>query len=197
MVLAYHLILSTYGFWMPNEEVGSWSRFVRSYELWRAGGDATKVETRRSVAGRRRDPQRRARLRAALVREPVRWTGEQARAVALGFADYCNRTGCVLWACAILPDHAHLVVKRHRIAIERVCEQLKGTATSELNRRGLHPFGEEPRRDGRFPSPWARKGWWVYLDSEDDIRRAVRYANDNPARAGLRPQRWSCVTPYV
>ena len=46
MVIAYHLILSAYGFWLPNDERGSWSDFVRSYELY-AFGPATKADTRR------------------------------------------------------------------------------------------------------------------------------------------------------
>lgn len=196
MILAYHLVISTYGFWMPNEECGSWSSFVRAYELWRAGGNATKVATRRSVAGRPRDPQRRDRIRAMMVREPVVMTGEQAQAAAAGFGDYCQRTGCMVHACALLPDHVHLVVERHRVRIERVCEQFKAAATTAFNQRGIHPFADEPYRNGRLPTPWARKGWWVYLDSHDDIVRSVDYTAANPGKSGLRRQQWSFVTPY-
>ena len=32
-VLAYHLILTNYGFWLPNDPRGSWSEFVRAWEL--------------------------------------------------------------------------------------------------------------------------------------------------------------------
>jgi len=56
MVLGYHLILSAYGFWLPNEPRGSWSDFVRSWEL-ALYGQATKVDTRRSVANRPYDRQ--------------------------------------------------------------------------------------------------------------------------------------------
>lgn len=196
MVLAYHLIVSCYGFWLPNDERGSWSDFVRSYELARLG-EATKVTTRRSLAKRGFDRARREAMRMALKRRPVRWTGEQAKAVVDGFADYSRRTGCVVHACAILPDHAHLVVARHRVKIERVCEQLKGAATMQLNRKGLHPFADQSYSNGRLPTPWARKGWWVFLDSARDIERAVDYTNTNPVRDGLKAQRWKFVTPYV
>jgi hypothetical protein len=50
VILASHVIVSAYGFWLPNEERGSWSDFVRKYELWRDFGPATKVDTTRSVA---------------------------------------------------------------------------------------------------------------------------------------------------
>src|SRR5689334_5419414 len=49
MVLAYHVIFGTYGFWLPNDPRGSWSDFVRSWELLRYG-PATHVHTRRSTA---------------------------------------------------------------------------------------------------------------------------------------------------
>lgn len=78
MVIAYHLILSAYGFWLPNDERGSWSDFVRSYELY-AFGPATKAATRRSVAGRPFDPDRRNAMRRTLVRDPVTFTGRQAK----------------------------------------------------------------------------------------------------------------------
>ena len=195
MVLAYHLILSAYGFWLPNDQRGSWSEFVRAYELT-AFGPATKTNTRQSVAGRRIDATRRAAMRTALVRQPVLFDGHQARALAFGFADYVGRSMVPAHACAIMPDHVHLVIGRLRLSIERICEQLKGVATARLNREDRHPFVDQPYRSDRLPTPWARKGWWVYLDSATDVRRSIRYVNENPVRAGLRPQRWSFVAPY-
>ena len=195
MVLAYHLILSAYGFWLPNDQRGSWSEFVRAYELT-AFGPATKTNTRRSVASRRFDPTRRVAMRAALARKPVLFDGRQARAIAFGFADYVGRSLVPVHACAIMADHAHLVVGRFRLSIERLCEQLKGAATAQLNREDRHPFADQPYRNDRLPTPWARKAWWVYLDSATDVRRSIRYVIENPVRAGLRPQRWSFVTPY-
>ncbi len=195
MVLAYHLILSAYGFWLPNDERGSWSQFVRAYELARYG-PATKTTTRRSVAHRRYDPIRRDAMVAALARKSVVFDGHQARAVARGLSDYAARSPVPIYACAVMPNHAHLVLGRSRLLIERVCEQLKGAATAQLNREGRHPFADQPYRNGRLPTPWARKGWWVFLDRAADIRRAIRYVNANPVRAGLRPQRWSFVTAY-
>jgi len=52
-VLAYHLIMTAYGFWLPNDPRGSWSDFVRAWELFLFGGPATRTTERRSLA---RDP---------------------------------------------------------------------------------------------------------------------------------------------
>ena len=196
MILAYHLIISAYGFWLPNDERGSWSEFVRAYELAKFG-PATKTSTRYSVAARKCAPARRESMRQALARKPVTFTGLQAKAIATGFSDYINRSGLQTYSCAVMPDHAHLVVGKFRLPIERICEQLKGAATAQLNREGMHPFATEPYTNGRFPTPWARKGWWVYLDRDADVQRSVRYVCDNPVRAGLKKQRWSFVTVYV
>ena len=191
MVIAYHLIISAYGFWLPNEERGSWSDFVRAYEL-AVFGPATKLDTRRSIAGRPFDRERRGRMIDALSHDPVRFTGVQAKCIAEGFA----ATGYPIHACAIMPDHAHLIVGRHRLTIEKSCDQLKARASAKLTAAGLHPFAAQPYRDGRIPSPWARKGWWVFIDNIEHLAAAIRYVQDNPTKAGFKPQRWSFVTPY-
>jgi hypothetical protein len=54
MIVAYHIIFSAYGFWLPNDPRGSWSDFIRSWELFRFG-PATKTTARRSVAHREHD----------------------------------------------------------------------------------------------------------------------------------------------
>src|SRR5438067_5216601 len=85
-VLAYHLIITCYGFWLPNDPRGSWSDFVRSWELFRAGGPATKTDTRHSVAGRPHDREARLRAKEALKYPPVVFDGHQALSIAHGFA---------------------------------------------------------------------------------------------------------------
>ena len=48
LTLAYHVIVSLCGFWLPNDPRGSWSDFVGAWELFRYGGRATTVSTRPS-----------------------------------------------------------------------------------------------------------------------------------------------------
>ena len=49
MIQGYHVIFSTYGFWLPNDPRGSGSDVVRNKQL-RKFGKATKVTTQQSVA---------------------------------------------------------------------------------------------------------------------------------------------------
>jgi hypothetical protein len=197
MVLAYHLIITAYGFWLPNDERGSWSDYVRAWELFRFGGPATKTSERRSLARKPHDIQKRLELKRHLARPAVEFTGLQARAIARGFANYCERSDLLVYACAILPKHAHLVVARHTCDIEQVERLLKGPATSQLTRENIHPFGDLPYRDGTLPTPWARHQWAVYLNTPADIRRAIAYVNQNPARERCRPQFWGFVAAFA
>ena len=195
MVLAYHLIFTTYGFWLPNDPRGSWSDFVRSWELWWLG-DAAKVTTRRSLARDAHDHDLRRVQKTALRYDPVRLTGRQALSVAKGFARAIEETGYVVFACSILPQHVHLVVQRHANLAETIMGHLKTRATQQLTEDGMHPFQHFPRKQGKLPPMWARGGWKVVLDSVDDIRRAIPYVEDNPLKEGKRRQQWGFVTPY-
>jgi REP element-mobilizing transposase RayT len=192
-VLAYHLIMTAYGFWLPNDPRGSWSDVVRARELL-LFGPATKVTTQRSLAKKSHNHQQRLMAKRALAREAAEFTGIQARAIARGFAIYCQRSSCIIHACAILRTHCHLVIARHTCAIEQIARLLKGAATAEL---GLHPFQNQPYRNRSLPTPWARHQWSVFLDSPKNILRAIRYVNDNPIREEHRVQNWSCVRPYL
>jgi len=192
MVLAYHTIISAYGFWLPNDPRGSWSEMVRVLEL-REFGPATKVSTRRSVADVPHDRNTRLAARSALARPPVRFSGVQARAVAGGFSIAAADNGYAILACAILPDHVHYVVARHARSVERIAAHLKAAASRQLTVEGLHPFGDSPLPTGRLAPPWASGAWHVYLNTEAAVRRAIAYVEENPVKAGLRRQQWSFV----
>src|SRR5687768_1518334 len=96
-VLAYHLILTAYGFWLPNDPRGSWSDFVRAWEL-RRFGPATKVKDGRSRARDPHDVAMRLEAKRHLARDPVHFTGLQARAIARGFARFVARSGIIVYA---------------------------------------------------------------------------------------------------
>lgn len=179
---------------MPNDPRGSWSDFVRSWELFRHG-TATKVTTRRSVAGVAHDRAKRLTAKQALKYPPVRFDGTQAREIARGFQDAAKEAGYAILACAILPDHTHLVVGRHPRDDKRMMAHLKSKATMRLSDAGLHPFA--PFSRGSYtPSPWAAKGWCVFVDTLPWVHAAIRYVEANPEKEGLPRQRWKFVVPY-
>jgi REP element-mobilizing transposase RayT len=198
MIVGYHLIMTAYGFWLPNDPRGSWSEFVGAWDLFETGGRSTrdKVTERRSYAGDSHDRRNRLATKDALLYPPVRFNGLQARAVARGFGTFVNKSGLKMWACAVMPDHVHMAVARHRYEIEQVAVKLKQAATLQLNEEGLHPLGQYVKANGRHPPCFARGEWKGFLDP-DNLAPCIKYVENNPVKAGLKSQvgLWDFVTP--
>jgi hypothetical protein len=74
---------------------------VRSWEFFRYGGPATKVNTRQSVANQRHDRSARLAAKQLLKYPAVIFTGEQARSAAFGFGDAAKVGHYTILACAI------------------------------------------------------------------------------------------------
>ena len=189
-MVAYHVIFGAYGFWLPNDPRGSWSDFVGSWELFRFG-HATKTDETQSVAHRDHDRYLRLATKASLKYPAVAFDDIQTRTIGDGFADYAKRAELAVWACAIMPDHVHLVLARHRLKIEPLVIQLKGHATRALIENGVHPFGDIAKP---APKCFARGEWKVYLEP-DEVHRAIRYVENNPVKEGKPQQHWPFVAP--
>lgn len=197
MVYLYHVIFGTYGFWLPNDPRGSWSEWIGSWDLFRYGGPATKVDDRRSHAWDEHDVAQRLAAKEALKYPPVVFTGRQALAVAHGFARVVTKSGYVIYACAILPQHTHLVVGRHHYSIEQVVRRLKQAASIALAEEGVHPLQNYSEKDGSIPTPWARRCWKCFIDNEPYAHAAIKYVFRDPTKEGKSPQQWSFLTPFT
>jgi len=187
MILAFHSIFSAYGFWLPNDPRGSWSDFVASWELFRFG-PATKTGTRTSVAAVAHDKELRDAAKEGLKYPPVVFTGLQALAISHGFAKAAQEAPYIVLACAILPEHVHLVIGRHPRDIRRIVGHFKGRATQALVAEKLWPDPTRP--------VWAAKSWNVFIDDIEHLQRAIAYVQANPLKEGKKAQHWPFVTPY-
>ena len=196
LVIAYHVVFCPYGYWLPNDPRGSNSTFVRSWRLL-PFGKATTVHHRRSVASDPHDWRIRRAAKNCLKYEPVVFTGKQALSIAKGFAKAIRKNGYVVYACAILPTHVHMVIGRHTYKVEQVVNLLKGAATRQLMEDGLHPLAKFADGDGKMPSPWAQELRKVFCFNPGQVRGKIGYVNDNPEEAGLKRQSWRFVVPYL
>jgi REP element-mobilizing transposase RayT len=194
MVHGYHVIWGAYGFWLPNDPRGSWSDFVASWELVRFG-KATQSQERVAVDVAQW-AQWRAEAQHALKFPAVVLSGKQAQLVGHGFANGVRKSRYIIWACSILPEHVHLVIARHSYEVEKIANLLKGEATKQLKEESLHPQARYAAADNKLPSMWAEGQWKVFLDNEEAIEAAIRYVEENPAKEGKPPQKWSFVTPF-
>ncbi len=195
MVIAYHVVFSTYGFWLPNDPRGSNSDYVRAKSLL-PFGEAKKVKGNRSVARQPHDWKVRQLAKEALKYKPVKFNGAQARSVGRGFANAIRTAKMRVLACAILPDHVHLVILRHRYSIETIVRLLKSNATTQLLNETLHPFQTIVLKDGSRPSPWGQKYRDVFLFEEDEISDKMDYVRNNPLKEGKTRQSWSFVQTF-
>jgi REP element-mobilizing transposase RayT len=163
---------------------------VGSWELLRFGR-ATTVNVRRPF-----DAAKRAAAQASLKYAPVMLNGVQARAIGRGFANYAETAALKVLACAILPQHVHLVVARHRLKVESLVTQLKGDATEQLVAECVHPLAQHRTINGAPPKVFARGMWKAFLNEPAEVRRAISYVERNPLREGLPAQRWGFVSEW-
>lgn len=199
MPLAYHLILTAYGFWLPNDPRGSRSKWVWSDELYKKFGSATRVEQTRSHAHDVHDAHARRRAKEHLKYPAVRFTGRQAQQIGCAFREYLRHRGIRVYAAALMPDHVHMVLDGRDLGsrtIELVANQLKQKASRLLREAGLHPLTDYATADGSLPTCWALGQWVVYLNDVGHVENAIRYVDDNPPNAGLPRQRWSFVSGW-
>lgn len=198
MILGYHLGWTTYGWWFPNDPRGSWSREVWVPEL---RGLAERHLGRRPVQPTSKALRTwLAKAQTRLRHPPVILDGHAAKAAAMGIKAQVVRRAYRLWALAVMPDHVHIVVGRHRHAHESIVAGMKAEASKRVRRQtglatGSPPDDFKERRRQRVPI-WTRGFWVRLLNSEDVVRDAIRYVELNPVKIGLARQRWSFVVPF-
>lgn len=194
MVRWYHLIMTAYGFWLPNDPRGSWSDFVGAWELYKFG-PATKTSEKRSLAHDPHDVQKRLAAKRALKYPSVRFNDAQRQCIANGFGIAIAEGGYHVHACCIGHDHAHLVVGRHARTIERIASHLKSKATMSLTTSGLHPLRSFQKPDGAIPTPWSEGIWSVFINDDEQLVSAIRYVQRHPQKERLPSQNWPFVIP--
>jgi hypothetical protein len=98
-----------------------------------------------------------------------------------------QEAGYAVHACAILPDHLHLVIGWHPRPIRTIVGHLRSKATKALRDATL--WSDLPL--------WGQHGWNVRLESIEAVERAIAYTEDHPEKEGKPRQRWQLVTPFV
>jgi len=182
MVIAHHLIWTAYGTWLPNDLRGSGSRAVISRKLATLGN---AHHGRKRVQPRRRDVDDfYVEAEPLLVHPVVRFNSVQRTAIGAALGEIIERTPYTCWACAVMPDHVHLAIRKHRHRAEKMIERLQEATRERLNREAMVPSGHPV---------WTVGGWKVFLDSPEAVRGRVAYVESNPCNEGLERQ----VCPWV
>ncbi|HZZ27179.1 MAG TPA: hypothetical protein VFE46_04155 [Pirellulales bacterium] len=191
MVVAHHLIWTAYGTWLPNDPRGSGSHTVAA-PLLAELGELHYGRKQVQPAGREiREFYQHAEER--LLFDVIRFDSEQIQMVADGLADAMHEFGYTCYACAIMPDHVHLVIRKHKHLAENMIDNLQeSTRVWFIDRLRF----SKPRVIGPDHPLWTLGGWKRYFDSPQQVRRVIRYVEHNPVVIGLPPQHWPFVKPY-
>jgi REP element-mobilizing transposase RayT len=111
-----------------------------------------------------------------------------------------EEAGYCVHALSVMPDHVHAAVPRHEHRHERIVGDLKANASRRVRRAlnaDAHLSIADPKERRRQRVPiWSQRFWVRFLNDDEAIRNAIRYVERNPTQAGLRPQRWSFITPF-
>lgn len=184
-VIAHHLIWANYGTWLPNDPRGSGSRTVYTPVLAELGElhfGRKKLQPARSAV-RKFYGAAEPRLQFPVLHFDAR----QRKAIAAAFAETIRGHRYTCYACAIMPDHVHLVIRKHKHRAEDMIRRFQADSRALLIRRRAVPTDHPV---------WTKDGRRVFLGSPQEVWQRIRYVENNPAKERLAPQRWPFVTPY-
>jgi REP element-mobilizing transposase RayT len=174
-----------YGWWLPNDPRGSTSRTIRD-DLIAELGELHFGRKRVQPAGR--DIGTFYEQAAATLKHPLlSFAPGEFAVVANAIGKSIEELGYTCYACAVMPDHVHLVIRKHRHLAEEMIEKIQALSRKRLVACGV--------RELAHPT-WTRGGWKVFLDHPDEVRRTIRYVELNPVKMRLPEQMWQFVTAY-
>jgi REP element-mobilizing transposase RayT len=187
-VIAHHLILTGYGHWLPNDLRGSGSHEFYDPKLAPLGPihHGRKPLREQPSRGELRDFYRKAE---PLLNFPIIWFDDAKRQVlADAFREVVREQRYTVYACAILSNHAHLVIRRHRDDALTMLAQLAHAPRLRLRPRKMTTDLEHPI--------WSQRPYKVFLYTPEDVHTRIDYVNRNPLKEGLPPQEWDFVAVY-
>jgi REP element-mobilizing transposase RayT len=186
LVIAYHLIWTAYGWWLPNDPRGGGSKAIAT-DVIAELGELHHGRKRVQPLGRAvREFYEKA---ARVLKHPLLTFDPAARdVVASAFGEVIRRERYTCYACAVMPDHVHLLIRKHKHKAEEMADRLKAHSRSRLCSTGHRPDDHPVWTGGCV--------WHVFLDHPEEVRRTIRYIDNNPLPLGLPPQHWPFTTPY-
>ncbi|MFA5864163.1 MAG: hypothetical protein WC975_05690 [Phycisphaerae bacterium] len=185
LVLAHHLIFTGYGHWIANDPRGSESVELREKKFEDLGPIHPGRKRIQPPRGQVKEFYKQANPRMEF--EPFWFDQGMRNDIANAFSRVIRKRKYTVWGCAILSNHVHLCVRRHRDNGQTMWKILAGEVREEIN----HWNGISPNHP-----LWSQRVYVIYLHTPDDIRRVVGYIQNNPIKERLEKQEWEFVQPY-
>ena len=189
IVIAHHLVLTLYGHWPPNDPRGSGSHEFYD-EKFAPLGPIHHGRKPSQLQPSRAELREYHKQIEPLLNFPVIWLDDATRqVVADAISLVVRRERYTCFACAILRNHAHLLIRRHRDSYQTMFHHLAAAI-----RDGLHAYA--PLRLDEDHPVVSQRPYAAYCYMPDDIWRCIEYINANPVKERLPHQVYSFVTPY-
>jgi REP element-mobilizing transposase RayT len=186
LVIAYHLIWTAYGWWLPNDPRGSGSTELRNNVIAELGA---LHFGRKRVQPAGREVKRFYEQAAVILHHPLLTLDQAAREeVGRAFERVIEAARYTCYACAIMPDHVHILIRKHKHLAEEMMDALKLASREAVCAAGL--------RMPAHPTWSAGAGWKVFLEEPDEVCRTVHYIRKNPLPLGLPEQCWPFIQEY-
>jgi REP element-mobilizing transposase RayT len=185
MVAGYHLIWTAYGWWLPNDPRGSSSHEIRSDVITNLGElhhGRKKVQPTSSDLRVFYENAKAVLKHALLV-----FDEKEINLIAQSFAKTIAEQRYTCYACAIMPDHVHMLIRKNKHQAEEMIVNLQKESRLALIDKKYRPE-QHP--------VWGGPGWKVFLENCEDFERTIRYIKDNPIKARRPAQWWDFVKPY-
>jgi REP element-mobilizing transposase RayT len=162
LVIAHHIMWTLYGWWLPNDLRGSTSRTIRSNIVAELG---SLHFGRKQVQPAGREIRAFYEKAAEVLKHPLlSFDVSEFAFVANAIGSAVNQCNYTCYACAIMPDHIHLLTRKHRDTAEEMIDKIQSLSRKRLVEMRL--------READHPI-WTRGGWKVFLDHPDYVLRTI------------------------
>src|SRR6266496_163334 len=162
IIVAHHLIFHGYGHWLSNDIRGSGSTEIRDRKFEELG---PIHQGRKKVQPSRDELREFSRKAEPLLTFPLLWFDSAKRqAIVDALGVLIARIGYAVYACAVLRNHMHAIIRRHRDNHLTIFDEL-----AHASRQAIHGFDDV---DDEHPV-WSDRPYCTFLYSPADIRRSI------------------------
>ncbi len=186
IVAGFHIIWTAYGWWLPNDPRGSSSHEIRVERIAELG---ELHPGRKAVQPSGREIRAFYEKAQEMLKHPLlAFTRDDIALIGARFQRVITERKYTCYACAIMPEHVHILIRKHRDRAEVMTDHLQQASRDDLIQAG--------RRSPTHPV-WGGPGWRVFMYTKEDFIRIIKYIRDNPLKIGWPLQGWNFVKPYT
>jgi REP element-mobilizing transposase RayT len=186
MVAGYHLIWTVYGYWLPNDPRGSTSTEIRVEPIEALG---ELHYGRKPVQPSSKEIREFHKKAHDILKHPVlTFDDEEIALVGNVLGQVIAEKDYTCYACAVMPDHVHMVVRRHMDWAENMIALFQ-----QRSRQALIDAG---KRNPTHPVWTKGPGWKTFINSQRQFKNEIGYVGQNPRKIGRPDQTWDFVTVY-